>query len=164
MVQVYKEGPRHDWEEVLRSVGSLADREGLREVLFLELGPRLVLQGLAPPPPSPRGEWAGSLQQRTYEFDESGVAQLLDERYTHRGKGTDRVRGVEGFYENAFRALGRQIDHDRPTHVFFFEQNGAFVVRLLRPAPGSVAHEVREYTRDEITAMAERTMRERGPR
>ena len=58
-----------------------------------------------------------------------------------------------GDYEHAFRVIGRYIDEQKPKDVFFFEQDGAFVVRLhraARPAPGTT---LAEFTRDDIAAL-----------
>ena len=46
------------------------------------------------------------------------------------------VPHVAGHYENAFRVLGRYMDEQQPKDVFFFEQEGAFVVRLLKVDSG----------------------------
>ena len=35
-----------------------------------------------------------------------------------------------GYYEKSFRVIGRWMDSQRPHDIFFFEQDGAFVVRL----------------------------------
>ena len=48
-MRIYEGSPRQDWEEVLRSIGAFADRERLKEILFLELEGGFLLQGLALP-------------------------------------------------------------------------------------------------------------------
>ena len=48
-MRIYDGSPRQDWEEVLRAIGSFADRERLKEILFLELEAGFVLTGLALP-------------------------------------------------------------------------------------------------------------------
>ena len=45
-MRIYDGSPRQDWEEVLRSIGAFADREQLKEMLFLELEGGFLLQGL----------------------------------------------------------------------------------------------------------------------
>ena len=41
-----------------------------------------------------------------------------------------------GDYESAFRVIGRYIDEQKPHDVFFFEQEGAFVLRLMVAGAG----------------------------
>ena len=61
-----------------------------------------------------------------------------------------------GFYETALRVIGRYMDEQKPRDVFFFEQDGAFVVRLLRSTQAGHHHELSEFTRDDITEMVAR--------
>ena len=63
-----------------------------------------------------------------------------------------------GTYERAFRVLGRYIDQQKPRDVFFFEQDGAYVIRLLMSTRTGARHVLAEFTSDEV-----RTMVERGP-
>jgi hypothetical protein len=58
-----------------------------------------------------------------------------------------------GFYEMAFRVLGRYMDEEKPRDVFFFEQGGAFVVRLLMGSQQGSHHTLAEFTREDIEAM-----------
>ena len=48
-MRIYDGSPRQDWEEVLRAIGAFADREKLKELLFLELEEGFLLQGLGLP-------------------------------------------------------------------------------------------------------------------
>ena len=57
-----------------------------------------------------------------------------------------------GYYETAFRVLGRYMDEQKPRDVFFFEQDGAFVVRLLLSGQAGSQHQLSEFTREDITA------------
>src|SRR3712207_3795252 len=58
-----------------------------------------------------------------------------------------------GFYETAFRVLGRYLDDQKPKDVFFFEQGGAFVVRALVQTQAGIHHELIEFTNDDIAQM-----------
>ncbi len=49
--------------------------------------------------------------------------------------------------------LGRYMDEQKPRDTFFFEQDGAFVVRLLMPSPTGSRHVLAEFTREDIDAM-----------
>ena len=55
-----------------------------------------------------------------------------------------------GYYEQAFRVIGRYLDERRPRDIFFFEQGGAFVVRILGGGPSGGAHELIEFTREDV--------------
>ncbi|HET6820197.1 MAG TPA: hypothetical protein VFH98_06550, partial [Candidatus Limnocylindria bacterium] len=47
--------------------------------------------------------------------------------------------------------------------VFFFEQDGSFVVRMLHAgAGGAIGHQLAEFTKDEIVAMIEAAPQQRG--
>lgn len=163
-MRIYEGSPRQDWEEVLRAVGSFADRERLKELLFLELEAGFVLMGLALPE---SGTWSESavLAERTYELLDEQVAQLIEESESHRGTATEPHPHVEiaNFYEQALRVLGAWIDGQHPRNVFFFEQDGSFVFRLLIAAPTSTGHRLAEFTKDEILAMIEAAPQQRQP-
>jgi hypothetical protein len=157
-MRIYEGSPRQDWEEALRSIGAYADRERLKELLFLELEPGFILQGLALAETSNWSESTGQYQKRTMELTEDQVGQLIDQREAERGSADDEVPhlSVENYYEQALRVLGRYIDEQKARDVFFFEQEGSFVLRLLAvSAAEGTTHHLAEFTRDEIVAMIE---------
>jgi hypothetical protein len=45
------------------------------------------------------------------------------------------------------------MDEQKPHDIFFFEQGGAFVVRLHRMGAAGGYHELAEFTKDDIEAM-----------
>ena len=49
--------------------------------------------------------------------------------------------------------VGRYVDEQKPKDVFFFEQEGAFVLRLLMSTQAGSRHVIAEFTRDELEAM-----------
>ncbi|MBA3778439.1 MAG: hypothetical protein H0X16_03885, partial [Chloroflexi bacterium] len=55
--------------------------------------------------------------------------------------------------EKALRVLGRYIDQQKPRDIFFLEQDGAFVLRLLMQTQAGMRHVIAEFTRDEIQQM-----------
>ena len=61
-----------------------------------------------------------------------------------------------GYYESAFRVLGRYMDEQRPRDVFLFEQDGAFVVRLLQGGQTGSRHTLAEFTREDIAELIAR--------
>jgi len=58
-----------------------------------------------------------------------------------------------GFYETALRVIGRYVDEQKPPRLFFFEQEGAFVVRLFLGGQAGSHHSLAEFTRDDIAQL-----------
>ena len=46
----------------------------------------------------------------------------------------------------SFRVLGRYFDQQKPRDVFFFEQDGAYVIRLLMSTRTGARHVLAEFT------------------
>jgi hypothetical protein len=162
-MRIYEGSPRQDWEEVLRAIGSFADRERLKELLFLELEDGFLLQGLTVPDAGAWSESTGQLAKRTYELLDDQVAQLIEEVSAHRGTASDSQPHVEitNFYEQAMRVMGAWLDGQRPRDLFFFEQDGSFVVRMLLATSTRTGHQLAEFTKDEILAMIEAAPQQR---
>ena len=164
-MRIYEGSPRQDWEEVLRAVGAFADREQLKELLFLELDEGFLLQGLALPAGGSDSDTFGTLAKRTYELLDEQVAQLLDEVTDKRGSGTsdEPHATLTNYYEQAMRVIGAYVDRERARDVFLFEQEGSFVLRLLHAsAGGSIGHQLAEFTKDEILVMIEAAPQQRN--
>jgi hypothetical protein len=156
-VRIYEGSPRQGWEEALRSIGGFADREGLKDLLFLERDGGFLLQGLRYMDSGAAADSMGSLGKRDYELSDDKVAELMEGAFESRGegeKGPDKE--ITNYYEAALRLIGAYLDQQRPHDVFFFEQEGSFVVRLFGTA-GSQAgsHSLAEFTHDEMLAMIE---------
>jgi hypothetical protein len=81
----------------------------------------------------------------------------MDSTARRRGTvGSDRRHpDLTNYYELALRILGAYIDNQRAHDVFFFEQDGSFVLRLFGVGTRTVGHQLSEFTRDEILAMIE---------
>ena len=164
-MRIYEGSPRQDWEEVLRAIGAFADREQLKELLFLELDEGFLLQGMALPAGGADSDSFGALAKRTYELVDEQVAQLLDEISAHRGNATDDTPHAEltNYYEQAMRVLGAYVDAEKARDVFLFEQDGSFVLRLLHAGSGGmIGHRLAEFTKDEILAMIEAAPQQRN--
>ncbi len=85
-------------------------------------------------PAAAGGAWSESLGAQTKEtltFLDDDIARFMEESVARRGKPNPEPERDAGDYETAFRVLGRYMDEQKPRDVFFFEQDGAFVVRLL---------------------------------
>jgi hypothetical protein len=162
-MRIYEGSPRQDWEEVLRTVGAFADREQLKELLFLELDAGFVLQGLALRAAGAQDEGSGTLKKQTYELVEDQIGELVDEQTAGR-TGTNATPHAEitNYYEQALRVLGAYVDQQRARDLFFFEQDGSFVVRtLVVTGGGSIGHSLAEFTREDIMAMIEAAPQQR---
>jgi hypothetical protein len=164
-MRIYDGSPRQDWEEVLRAIGAFADREKLKELLFLELDEGFLLQGLAVPAGGADSDSFGALAKRTYELLDEQVAQLMDEAAAARTTAAERVpqADVVNYFEQALRVIGAWIDNEKARDLFFFEQEGSFVLRVLHASAGGVVgHHLAEFTKEEILAMIEAAPQQRG--
>jgi len=158
-MRIYEGSPRQDFEEVLRSIGAFLDQRGMREVLLVEAPDGFIVQGLVTEG-SDQGTWSesvGRLAKETLTFLDDDIARFMEEAIARRAGGASGPdEGQSGYYERALRVLGRWIDGRRPRDVFFFEQGGAFVVRLHIAGAQGGHHELAEFTRDDIEEMVAR--------
>ena len=156
-MRIYEGSPRQQWEEVLRSIGAFADREQLKELLLLDLEVGFVLQGIGLQAGGADSDSFGSAVKRTYELTDDQVAELMDVAVAQRDTSPDSVPQAEitNYYEHAMRVIGRYIDSQKAHDFFLFEQEGSFVLRLFGVSSTRVAHQLAEFTRDEILAMIE---------
>jgi hypothetical protein len=166
-MRIYEGSPRQDWEEVFRSIGAYVDRERLKELLLLELDAGFILQGMALPPAGARTESEGTLTKVTRELPDDEVAELMEAAIAKRTDAPPATPHAEiaNYYEQALRVIGAYLDEHRPRDVFFFEQDGAFVLRVLQTGAGSApsGHQLVEFTRDDILAMIEAAPQQRQP-
>jgi len=154
-MRIYEGSPRQDFEEVLRSLGAYLDGRGLKDVLVLEVPDGFVVQGLAVVGASSSAwsESMGQVETETVTFTEEDIARFMDEAVAHRGQGHAPRLGHTGSYEEALRIIGHYIDSERPRDIFFFEQDGAFVVRLHHASQTGSRHTLAEFTREDIAAL-----------
>ncbi len=155
-MRIYEGSPRQDFEEVLRSIGAFLDQRGMREVLLVEAPDGFIVQGLVMEGGT-QGSWSDALGRQVKEtltFLDDDIARFMDEALARRGSGAPDVDWEHaGYYERAFRVLGRWIDEQKPHDIFFLEQGGAFVVRLHVAGPAGAHHSLAEFTADDIAAM-----------
>ena len=157
-MRIYDGSPRQDFEEVFRSIGAFLDQRGMREVLLVEAPDGFIVQGLVTAG-SGGGAWSDSMGtqvKETLTFLDDDIARFMDEAVARRGRGETPPEGSAGFYESAFRVLGRYMDEQKPRDVFFFEQQGAFVVRLLAGGQAGAHHVLAEFTKEDITELVAR--------
>lgn len=155
-MRIYEGSPRQNYEEVMRSVGAFLDQRGMREVLLLEVPDGFVVQGLVVEN-AKTGVWSEQLGQQvneTFTFFDDDIARFMEEGHARRDNQQRAVTwGQAGYYEQAFRVVGRYVDEQKPRDVFFFEQDGAFVLRLLMWTQTGSRHVIAEFTRDEVDSL-----------
>jgi len=152
-MRIYDGSPRQDFEEVLRSIGAHLDTLGMREILLLETDDGFILQALAI---EGAGTWSEAMAQvlkKTMVLHDDELSAFMDEALAHRGSGKGDTPDK---YQSALRVIGRYLDDRRPRDVFFFEQEGAYVLRLLHAGQTGTRHELVEFTRDDIAEMVAR--------
>jgi hypothetical protein len=155
-MRIYEGSPRQDFEEVFRSIGAFLDQRGMREVLLVEAPDGFVVQGLVVSGTGSSTSWSetmGTLVKETLTFVDDDIARFMEEAMSRRGLATQVETTDPGYYEQAFRVIGRYMDEQKPRDVFFFEQDGAFVVRLLLANQAGVSHHLVEFTRDDVTQL-----------
>lgn len=155
-MRIYEGSPRQDFEEVFRSIGAFLDQRAMKEVLLAEAPDGFIVQGLVSTQVD-EGAWSESVGAQTKEtltFLDDDIARFMDEAVARRNRPSAADDWSKaGYYEKAFRVLGRYMDEQKPRDTFFFEQDGAFVVRLLMPSPTGSRHVLAEFTREDIDAM-----------
>jgi hypothetical protein len=155
-MRIYEGSPRQNYEEVMRSIGAFLDQRGMREVLLLEVPDGFVVQGQVVET-TKTGVWSEHLGQQvkeTFTFFDDDIARFMEEGHARRDNQAQAVTwGQAGYYEQAFRIVGRYVDEQKPRDIFFFEQDGAFVLRLLMWSQTGSRHAIAEFTRDEVEAL-----------
>jgi hypothetical protein len=156
-MRIYEGSARQDFEEVFRSIGAFLDQRGMKDVLLLEAPDGFIVQGLVSAGKA-GGTWSESVGTQTKEtltFLDDDIARFMEEAAARRGTGMSAGSGG-GHYETAFRVIGRYMDDQKPRDVFFFEQDGAFVLRLLMSGQAGNRHELAEFTREDISDLVAR--------
>jgi len=97
----------------------------------------------------------GHQVKETLTFLDEDIARFMDEAVARRGAEPAEPPdwSKAGYYEKSFRVLGRWIDGERPHDIFFFEQGGAFVVRLHKVGAAGTNHVLAEFTKDDIETL-----------
>ena len=164
-MRIYEGSPRQDFEEVFRSIGAFLDQRGMKDVLLVEAPDGFIVQGLVLTTPS-TSAWSDSMGtqiKETLTFLDDDIARFMEEAAARRGRSNPAPASDAGYYETAFRVLGRYMDEQKPRDVFFFEQDGAFVVRLLLSGQAGSQHQLAEFTREDIAQLVARGPSLRNP-
>ena len=80
------------------------------------------------------------------------VARFLEDSQARR-RATSDGSPMAGPYERTLRVIGRYIDDQQPKDVFFFEQDGAYVLRLLMNTRQGSKHQLAEFTAADLESM-----------
>ena len=160
-MRIYEGSPRQDFEEVFRSIGAFLDQRGMKDILLVEAPDGFIVQGLvtAGAAGSAWSESVGTQVKETLTFLDDDIARFMEEAASRRGLppgSTPPPAHEAAYYETAFRVLGRYVDEQKPRDVFFFEQDGAFVVRLFMGGQAGGQHVLAEFTRDDIAELVAR--------
>src|SRR5204863_6389325 len=102
------------------------------------------------------GAWSeslGSQAKETLTFLDDDIARFMEESVARRGKPGPEPHRDAGFYETALRVIGRYMDEQKPRDVFFFEQGGAFVVRLSLSGQAGGHHTLAEVTPHDVAEL-----------
>lgn len=155
-MRIYEGSPRQDYEEVLRSIGAFVDQRGLFEILLAEAPDGFILQGIVGHTLD-TSAWADpsmTLTKETYTFLDEDIARFLEDSQARRRTGPENDGSpMAGAYERVLRVIGRYIDDQKPKDVFFFEQEGAYVLRLLMNTRQGAKHQLAEFTVEDLESM-----------
>ncbi|HEY5629180.1 MAG TPA: hypothetical protein VIR16_06685 [Candidatus Limnocylindrales bacterium] len=154
-MRIYEGSPRQDFEEVFRSIGAFLDRRNMRDVLLLEVPDGYVVQGLVSTQStsSAWSETVGTTVKETLSYLDEDIAKFMEEAVKQRGTGDPAGTAQAGAHERALRVIGRWMDEQKPRDVFLFEQEGAYVVRLLMTAQAGVHHVLAEFTAEDVDGL-----------
>ena len=154
-MRIYEGSPRQDWEEVLRSVGAYLDDRGMRGIVFVETETGFIIQGTAVQGAagSQHSEAIGKATRETLTLADEDVGQFMDEALARRGATPDPT---PRHYEAQLRVIGKYIDGQHPRDIFFFEMDGAYIIRLTTSGQAGLKHELVEFTRDDIADLIAR--------
>jgi hypothetical protein len=154
-MRIYEGSPRQDFEEVFRSIGAFLDRRNMRDILLLEVPDGYVVQGLVATQ-STASAWSesvGSTVKETLTYLDEDIAKFMEEAVKRRGSGEPIGTAQAAPHERALRVIGRWMDEQKPRDVFLFEQDGAYVVRLLVSGQGHAHHILAEFTADDVEGL-----------
>jgi len=155
-MRIYEGSPRQDYEEVLRSIGAFVDQRGLHEILLAEAPDGFIVQGIVGHAQD-SSAWADpsmTITKETYTFLDEDIARFLEDSQARRRNGPHNDGSpMAGPYERTMRVIGRYIDDQKPKDVFFFEQDGAYVLRLLMNTRQGSKHQLAEFTSDDLHGM-----------
>jgi hypothetical protein len=164
-MRIYEGSPRQDYEEVLRSIGAFVDQRGLHEILMAEAPDGFIVQGIIGHTQD-SSAWADpsvTVTKETYTFLDEDIARFIDDSQARRRNPAQNDGSpVAGPYERTLRVLGRYVDDQKPKDVFFLEQEGAYVLRMLMNTRQGTKHQLAEFTPADLESMVHQGPNLRG--
>lgn len=139
--------PSRDYEEALRSLGSVFDEQRLEDILLVELTSGFLVTGLRRTPHLVAD--AGS----RYEFVESTYPD--DAIVSASVQGTKR-RGSQhraDRNEEALRLIGRHVNERGGSRLLVVDQGDGFVLRMLLAADTDMPHHFDTITSGQLAGM-----------
>ncbi|MBM4407083.1 MAG: hypothetical protein FJ038_00445 [Chloroflexi bacterium] len=161
-MRIYDGSPRQDFEEVFRSIGAYLDRRGMKEMLLAEAPDGFIVQGLVLVGGGTWSDTIGQQSKETLTFLDDDISRFMEEGVARRNSRLTASAHVAGYYELALRVIGRYMDEQKPRDVFFFEQDGNFVVRMLRSSQVGSRHVLFEFTAEDVKKMIAEAPNRRG--
>lgn len=152
-MRIYEGSPRQDWEEVLRCVGAYLDDRGMRGLVFVETENGFILQGTMVTGSTGTGESMGRSDRLTVTLNDDDIGVFMDDALARRGKTPDPT---PNHFESQLRVIGQYLDGQHPRDIFFFELDGAYVIRLSIAGQGGLKQELVEFTAEDIADMIAR--------
>lgn len=152
-MRIYDGSPRQDFEEVFRSIGAYLDRRGMKEILLAEAPDGFIVQGLVLIGGGTWSDTMGQQMKETLTFLDDDISRFMDEGVARRNSRLAVPAHQAGYYERALRVIGRYMDEQKPRDVFFFEQDGNFVVRMLKSSQVGSRHVLFEFTAEDVEKM-----------
>jgi hypothetical protein len=138
----------------------------MHDILVMETAEGFLVQGLAPRA-APGATISDSLfpEKETLTFLDEDIDSFREEALARRtSPGAHPELTASGRYERALRVLGAYVDQQGPRDLFFFEQEGAYVLRLMMRTQAGPRHVLVEFTRVEIDGMVEQWIARRPGR
>jgi len=119
----------------------------MRGIVFLETDGGFVIQGTSVTGTTGSGESMGRSDRETLQLQDEDIGGFMDDALARRGRAPD---ATPKHYESQLRVIGRYLDGLHPRDIFFFELDGAYVIRITQSGQGGLKQELIEFTQGDI--------------
>jgi hypothetical protein len=154
-VRTYEHVARRDYEEALRSLGSLLDEGRLEDVLLLETEDGFLVTALTRPRDDSRP--SGGYDHGEFTFRDRDVIAAATQGLARRGSGYRAGR-----YEEALRLIGRHVNRVRGSLVLLIDEGDGFVLRTYAPDVPDMPYRFTTFRSDDLDQMREEARAARG--
>lgn len=142
--------PNRDYEEALRSLGSVFDEQRLEDVMLVERTSGFLVTGLRR-----SGLLLVDEPQSRYEFVESTYADDAIVAASVQGAKRRGSSHRADRNEEALRLIGRQVNERGGSRVLVVDQGDGFVLRMLMAADKDTPHRFDTITSGQLERMRE---------